>query len=65
MTLAQSQDLMLMAMIALATFAVMLLGWAVWQGGRRRREAAEAANRRSPGRATAVIVTGTRLDPPR
>lgn len=54
MTLVISQDLMLMAMIALATFAVMLLGWAVWQGlaggekRLKRRIAAARGERRLP-----------------
>ena len=39
MTPAMSEDLMLMAMIALATMAVMLLGYVIWQGvaGSERR----------------------------
>jgi tight adherence protein B len=62
MNLEISQDLMLMAMIALATFGLMLLAWAVWQsvagseGRMKRRIAAARGERRLPaGEALASI----------
>jgi tight adherence protein B len=66
MTGAMSEDLLLMAMIGLATMAMMLLGWAVWQGvageGRRmkRRIAMARGERHLP--ASEVLASIRRDD---
>ena len=64
MTAAMTEDLMLMAMIALATMAVMLLGYVIWQGvaGSERRLRRRIAAARGERQMQVQTLTSVRRD---